>query len=72
MNLRKDNIVSYLLNETARCGLRDMSLRDVAIDYFMHDSDGVLLTLVYQLAYANIRRWYQISLTTKDAVRKAI
>ena len=40
MNLSKENIASYLLNETGRCGLSDTSLRDVAIDYFMHDSDG--------------------------------
>ena len=45
LNLSKDNIVSYLLNETARCGLSDTSLRDVAIDYFMHDSDGVFMAL---------------------------
>ena len=43
MNLSKENTVSYLLNETARCGLSDSdtSLRDVAIDYFMHDSFSV-------------------------------
>ena len=45
MNLGKDNIVSYLLNETDRCGLSDMSLRDVAIDHFMHDRDKVFLAL---------------------------
>ena len=51
MNLSKENIVSYLLNKTARCGLSDMSLRDVAIDDFMHDSDWVYLALlVYRLA----------------------
>ena len=51
MNLSEDNIVSYLLNKTARCGLSDMSLRDVAIEYFMHDSDGVFLALLfYRLA----------------------
>ena len=41
MNLSKEKIVSYLLNETARCGLNDTSLRDAAIDYFMHDSEGI-------------------------------
>ena len=41
MNLSKENIVFYLLNEIARCGLGDTSLRDVAIDYFMHAFDGV-------------------------------
>ena len=46
MNLSKENIVSYLLNKTARCGLSDMSLRDVAIDDFMHDSDWVYLALL--------------------------
>ena len=46
MNLSKENIASYLLNETGRCGLSDTSLRDVAIDYFMHDSDGFFSTLV--------------------------
>ena len=45
MNLSKENVVLYLLNETARCGLSDTSLRDVAIDYLMHDSDGVFLAL---------------------------
>ena len=43
MNLSKENIVIYLLNETARCGLSDTSLRDVVIDYFMHDCDGVFV-----------------------------
>ena len=41
MVLSKENRVSNLLNEAARCGLRDGSLRDVAIDYFTHASDGV-------------------------------
>ena len=41
MNLSKENIVSYLLNETARCSLSGTSLRYVANDYFMHDSDRV-------------------------------
>ena len=45
MNFNKDNIVSYLLNKTARCGLSDISIRDVAIDYFMHESDRVFLAL---------------------------
>ena len=45
MNLSKENIVSYLLNETGRCGVSDTSLTDVAIDYFMHDSDEVFLAL---------------------------
>ena len=45
MNLSKENIVFYLLNETARCGLNDTSFRDVAIDYFMHDCDRVFLAL---------------------------
>ena len=42
----KENIVSYLLNETVRCRINDASLRNVAIDYFMHDSDGVFLALL--------------------------
>ena len=41
MDLSKENRISQLLSETARCGLRDASLRDVAIDYFTHDSDRV-------------------------------
>ena len=41
MDLNKENRVSNLLNKAAHCGLRDASLRDVAIDYFTHDSDGV-------------------------------
>ena len=45
MNLSKENVVFYLLNETARCGLSNTSLRDVAIDYVMHDCDRVFLAL---------------------------
>ena len=41
MDLNKENRVSNLLNEAARCGLRVASLRDVAIEYFTRDSDGV-------------------------------
>ncbi|KAI0237073.1 hypothetical protein LSAT2_012447 [Lamellibrachia satsuma] len=40
MDLSKENRVSHLLNEAARCGLQDASLRDVAMDYFTHDSEG--------------------------------
>ena len=40
MDLSKENTVYYLLNEAARFGLCDANLRDVAIDCFMHDSDG--------------------------------
>ena len=47
MNLSKENIVSYLLKETARCGLSDTNLRDVAVDHFMHDSDGVFLAVQF-------------------------
>ena len=43
MNLSKENIVSHVLNEAACCGLSDTSLRDVAIDYFMSESDGIFL-----------------------------
>ena len=41
MDLSKEKRVSNLLNEAAHCGLRDASLRDVAVDYFTHDSNGV-------------------------------
>ena len=41
MNLSKENIVSHLLNVSDP--LSDTSHRDMAIDYFMHDSDGVCL-----------------------------
>ena len=40
--LSKNNIITYLLDETARCGIIETSLRYVAIEYCMHDSDGVL------------------------------
>ena len=46
MDLSKENRISQLLGETARCGLREASPRDVAIDYCTHDSDRVFLGLL--------------------------